>query len=258
MDFKRLAVAFGLEVLHRFELRGRFLQVGGVVTVVAAHHLVLARRSAHHELLRLRSAHGARIGFNHHVLQSAAVENAAIGVVMFLIGNVKPGGIDVERVRILHDELPHPQQPGPGPRLIAKLGLNLIPDLRQLLVTAQLFARDLGHDFFFGHAQAEIGALAVFQAKQVVAHHRPAPAGLPKLARMQRWQVKFLADLVHLLADDGDDLVERPVSQKKIGVNSGSQLANVTRPDQKFVAGDLGVRRSLAQRRNKEVLTSDA
>ena len=106
---------------------------------------------------------------------------------------------------------------------------------------------------FVGHAQAQIGALAVFQAKQIVAHHRPAAAGFPKFARMQRRQVELLPDLVHLLADDAHDLVERPLPKKQIGVNPGSQLADVSRADQKLVAGDFGVRRSLAQRGNKEL-----
>ena len=106
-------------------------------------------------------------------------------------------------------------KPGLRPRLIAKLGLNLIPDLRQLLVAAQFFARDIGHDLFVRHAQAQIGALAVFQAKHVVAHHRPASAGLPNLARMQRRQIELLPNLVHLLADDAHDLVERPLPRNR-------------------------------------------
>ena len=95
-----------------------------------------------------------------------------------------------------------------GPGFVAKLGLDLIPDLRQLLVTAQFFARDVGHDFFMSHAEAQVGALAVFEPEHVVAHDRPAAAGLPHLTRMQRGQKEFLPDLVHLLADDGHDLVE--------------------------------------------------
>ena len=92
------------------------------------------------------------------------------------VGNVEPRGINVERVRVLHDELAHPQQARLGTRLVAELGLNLIPDLRQLLVAAQLLARDVGHDFFVGHAQTKVGALAILEAKHVLAHHRPAPA----------------------------------------------------------------------------------
>ncbi len=59
-----------------------------------------------------------------------------------------------------------------------------------------------------GHAEAQVGALAVFEAKHVVAHAGPAAALLPHFAGMDGGQVKLLADLVHLLADDADDLVD--------------------------------------------------
>src|SRR5207249_5931740 len=63
----------------------------------------------------------------HHVVQSAAIENSAVNAVMFLVRDVKPGVVDVKRVRILHDELPHPQQSRLRTWFVAKLGLNLIP-----------------------------------------------------------------------------------------------------------------------------------
>ena len=71
---------------------------------------------------------------------------------MLLIGNVKARGVDVERVRIFHHELPHPQQTRFGARFVAEFTLNLVPDLGKLLVAAQLFARDLGHGLFLRHA----------------------------------------------------------------------------------------------------------
>jgi hypothetical protein len=73
---------------------------------------------------------------------------------MLLIAGVQPGGVEIERVSVFHQELAHPQQARLRPRLIAKLGLDLIPDLRQLFVAAQLLARNLRHHFFVGHAQA--------------------------------------------------------------------------------------------------------
>ena len=94
-------------------------------------------------------APGVRV--NHHVLQAAAVKNAAVYVAVFLIGHIQTRGIDIERVRVLHDELPHPQQTGLGPRFVAKFGLNLIPDLRQLLVAAQFLAGDFRHVLFVRH-----------------------------------------------------------------------------------------------------------
>ena len=99
----------------------------------------------------------------------------------------------------------------------------------------------------------EVGALAVLEAEHVVAHHGPAAAGLPQLAGMEGGQEEFLADLVHLFADDVHDLVEGAVAQEEIGVDSGGQLADVSGADQEFVAGDFGVGRGFAQGRDEEL-----
>ncbi len=93
---------------------------------------------------------------------------------MLFVSRIKTGRVDIEGVGIFHDELPHAQQSGLGTRLIAKLGLYLIPDLRQLLIAAQLTARNRGHYFFVRHAQTEIAVEAVFEAEHVRSHHVPA------------------------------------------------------------------------------------
>ena len=98
---------------------------------------------------------------------------------MLLVRDVQAGGIHIEGVRILHDELPYPQQARLRPGFVAEFGLNLVPDLRQLLVAAQFLSGNVGHDFFMGHAQAQIGAFTILQPEHVVTHDRPAPTGLP-------------------------------------------------------------------------------
>ena len=98
---------------------------------------------------------------------------------MQIVAFVEPFLVQIEGVAVLHDELPHAQQACLRSRLIAKLGLDLVPDLRQLLVAAQLAARNRRHDLLMRHAEAEIGAFAVFQAEHVVAHARPAATFLP-------------------------------------------------------------------------------
>ena len=143
---------------------------------------------------------------DHDELQSTTLENPAIDVMMLLIADVQACGVHVERVRVLHAELPHSQQSRLRARLVAEFLLNLVPDLRQLLIAPQFLARDLGHHLFFGHAQAEVAPAAVLQAKHVVAHQLPAPAGLPNLARMQRRQVKLLPDRIHFFAHHVGDL----------------------------------------------------
>ena len=122
---------------------------------------------------------------------------------MALVSHVQTGLIHVERVRVFHDELAHAQQAGLRARLIAKLGLDLVPDLRQLLIAAQLAARDYSHDFFVCHAQAQVTAETVLEPEEVFAHYVPAARLLPYLGRIERREQHFLAaDGVHFLAHD--------------------------------------------------------
>jgi hypothetical protein len=190
---------------------------------------------------------------HHHILQPAAVKYPAIRFIVLLITHVQAGLVDIKRIRVFHRELPHAYQPRLRPRLVSELVLYLVPDLRKLLVAAQLFARDVGHHLFMRHAQAQVRALAVFQAKHVFTHHLPASALLPQFARIERRQQELLANLVHLVANHINDLQYRPLRHEQIGVNACAHLPDVSRADKKLVAGDLGIRRGLAQSGNKKL-----
>ena len=158
----------------------------------ADRHQVFAGIRRHHELVRLAAAHGAGVRLHHQVFQAAAVEDAAVRVVVLVVGDVQPGLVQVEGVGILHEELAHAQQAGLGARLVAKLGLDLVPDLGKLLVAAQLAAGDGGHHLFVRHAQAQVAPEAVLQAEHVVAHDVPAARFLPDLGRVERRQQHLL------------------------------------------------------------------
>jgi len=93
---------------------------------------------------------------------------------VLVVAVVQTCSVDVEGVRILHEELSDAKETGLWPQFIAELGLDLIPDLRELLVAPQLAACDRGHDLFMRHCKAEISALAVLEAEHVVAHSCPA------------------------------------------------------------------------------------
>ena len=237
---------------RRFRLRHRLLHIRLVAALCADHHEVFARIGRHHEFVRLAATHGARMRFHCKVLQAAAIEDAAIGVVVFLIRHVQAGGIHIERVRVLHDELADAHQPALGPRLVAEFSLDLVPDLRKMLVAAQFAARQDGHDFLVRHAQAHVAAEAVLQAEHVVAHDVPAAGLLPDLRRIQCGQQHFLrADGVHLFAHDGGDLQQGTLGQEQITVNAGGQLADVARAQQQLVAGDFSLGGRLAERRDE-------
>src|SRR5262249_1661441 len=101
-------------------------------------------------------------------------------------------------------------------------------------------------------AQAEIAPATIFQAEHIVADHRPASAGLPQFTWMQGRQVELLPNRVHFAADNVHDSEQRPLAEKKIGIDSGGKLADVSGAHQEFVASDFGVCRRLAQSRDKQ------
>ena len=137
------------------------------------------------------------------ILDAAAVEDFLVGPALFFKGSVEAGLVNVERVGVLHDELPEAHQAGLRPLLVAELGLFLIPDLRQLFVGAYLVARNRGENLLVRHAEAHVRALSVFEPEHRLAHHVPASRLLPDLRRMKRGQEKLLtAYCVHLLAYD--------------------------------------------------------
>ena len=70
---------------------------------------------------------------------------------------------------------------------------------------------------------------------------------------MDGGQVKLLADLVHLLAHDGDDLVERALAEEEVVVDARAELADVAGAEQELVAGHFGVCRGLAKSGNEEL-----
>ncbi len=104
-----------------------------------------------------------------------------------------------------------------------------------------------------GHGEAELGALAVLEAEHVLAHAGPAAGLLPELARVERGQEELLADLVHLFADDGDDLVDGALAEGEVAVDAGAELADVAGAEQELVAGDFGVGGSFAEGGDEEL-----
>ena len=90
--------------------------------------------------------------------------------------------------------------------------------------------------------RAEVGALAVLEAEHVFAHAGPAAGLFPELAGVEGGEQELLADGVHLLADDGDDLVDGTLAEEEVGIDAGAELADVSGAEEKLVAGDFGVR----------------
>ena len=229
--------------------RGLFY-VGRVIAVRAVDDEVLAGRRGADELDRVRAAHGAvgRLGLDGR--DAEPLERAGVGVAVGVEGHVELGRSQVETVGVLHGELAGPHQARLGPRLVAQLGLELVPQLRQLTVGLELGGEG-GDDLLVGHAKGQVGALTVLEPEHLLAHQIPAAARLPQLGRVHdRHQDLLGADRVHLVADDPDDLQPDPLSERQQRIVPRHQLPDVTRAQQQAVAGRAGVGRIVAQRRD--------
>ena len=84
--------------------------------------------------------------------------------------------VDVERVRVLHEELARAHHAEARPALVAEFHLDLVEVRRQLAVTLELVARDVGDDFLVRRPQAEVALVAILDAQQFGAELAP-PAG---------------------------------------------------------------------------------
>ncbi len=162
--------------------------------------------------------------------------------------------VDVEAVRVLHDELAPAQQAGAGPGLIAELGLDLVDREREVLVRREQVLHQQGEHLLVGRRQQEVVAVSVLQTKQVVAVFDPAIGCLVGLFRQQGREVDLLeARRVHLLAHDALDIAEDEPSQRQPGETSGRGPTDVAGPHEQSVRGQFGVRRVVAEGAEEEV-----
>ena len=229
------------------------LDVRGVVAPRAADVGVLADGGLRQELLGLRAAHGAGLGLDDDVVEAETVEDPDVGVAVLLVRRVEAGVVDVEGVGVLHRELTAAQDAGPGTRLVAVLGLDLVDRERQVLVGGVEVLDHEGEHLLVGGAEQVVVALAVLEPEDAVAVLGPAPGRLVGLAGQQRREQQLLgADRVHLVADDLLDLAQHAQAERQPGVDAGRGPADVAGADQEAVARHLGVRRVIAQGADEE------
>ncbi len=203
------------------------------------------------------AAHLAGLGLDDHVLQAAAREDATIGVVHRAIGHVQALRAVVEAVRVLHHELAGPQRSEPRPELVPELRADLVEVHGQLLVRVDLGGREEGEHLLGGRAQDIPSLVTVLDAEHGLAVIH-GPAGLlPELQRLEAGHQDLLGSgAVHLLADDLDDLLERPPAERQIGIRAAGDLADQAGADHQLMAGDLGLRRDFLHRRYEHLAIS--
>ena len=187
------------------------------------------------------AAHHARVALDHHAVQAAALVDAVVGADVQPVALLQGLFAHVEAVGVLHDELARAQDAALGPRLVALLGLEVVPHLRELLVAVDLARGQPGDDLFVGHRQRHVGALAVLEAEHLAADGVPAarsPARSPPAG--DRHEHLLAADGVHLLADDLLDLLHDAPAGRQVHVDAGGELAHEAGADHQLVADGFG------------------
>ena len=196
------------------------------------------------ELVRHRVAHVAAVGLHGRRLEAAAREDSLVGVVHRPVALVRAGGVHVEGVGVLHDELLRAHEAEARTRLVAELRLDLIDNHRQLAVGADDGLDDVRHLLFGGRAEREVVLGAVLELEHVRAHRLPAPRGLPQFGGLENRHEQFLrARAVHLLAHDRLDLAQRPHAEGQEREQPGGRLLDDRRPDEQLVRVDFSVPR---------------
>ena len=234
-------------VRYRSDAHG--LHVGGVAAVRAAHERVLAARDRGQELLAGRPTHRPGHRRDDDEGQTEAFERLDVGVAVAVVGHGEPVVVEIEAVGVLHHELATTQQPGSWSCLVAVLRLDLVDDEGQVLVgRVQVLDEEREH-LLVSRGEQEVVAPAVLEPEHPVAVFDPPVGRLVRRPRQQRGEVDLLeSGRVHLVADDVLDVAIDDPSEGQPREPAGGGSADVAGPGQQLVAGDLGVRRVLAQR----------
>src|SRR5262249_31429036 len=135
--------------------------------------------------------------------EAATLEYPPVRVEHVPVLALRVRAVDVERVRVLHDELAPAHEPEARADLVPELHLDLVEVLRKIAVGADLPANQVGHDLLVRRAEAEVAVVAVLEAQQLLPVLLPAAALLPQLARDDgRHQDLLCTGAVHLVPDD--------------------------------------------------------
>ena len=148
----------------------------------------------------------------------------------------------MKAVGILHQEFAPAHHPETRPDFVAELGLNLVEVHRQLAITADIAAHQIGDDFFMRRPEHELALVTILQPQQLGTVLRVAAGFLPQLGRHHHWRQQFQGTgAIHFLAHDRLDLPQHAQPQRQPGVDAGGELADHACTQHQPVADDFGV-----------------
>jgi hypothetical protein len=192
--------------------------------------------------MREAAADRPAVGLDRPELHAEAAEDPLVGLEHPPVLSVRVRIVHMERVAVLHDELAAPHQPEARADLIAELVLDLKQVDRQLLVALDDLADDIGDDFLVSGSEAEIGALAILEAQQLLAVHLPAAALLPQFGGLNGGHQQLLTAVAReLFADDVLEFADAAQRQRQVVVNAGGDFLNHAATHHELLADDVGV-----------------
>src|SRR5205814_6889293 len=106
-------------------------------------------------------------------------EDARIRVVHDLVRTLERFLVGIERVSVLHDELARTHHPEARPHFVPELRLDVIEIDRELLVTLDLFARNVGDDLLRRRLDDEVALVPILEAQKLRTVLRPTARLLP-------------------------------------------------------------------------------
>ena len=167
----------------------------------------------------------AGVGLDRAPLQAHAVAHARIRPARLVVGLLQRLLRGMEAVGVLHHELAAAHEAEARTDLVAELHLRLVQVHGQLFVAAQLVAHDGGDELLVRGPEAVLDAMAVGHAHELGTVVVPAARLVPELGGLHEGHKYLLGtDGVHLLVDDGLDLVQHAHTQRQEAVQAGGVL----------------------------------
>ncbi len=186
--------------------------------------------------------------------QPAPREDAGVGVIHFLVADLRGFVAHVETVGVLHDELARAHQAEARADFVAEFHLDLIKVFRKLAVRVDLGRDEERDDFLVRGAEHPFTPGAVVGLEEGIAHRFVTAALLPDFGRLERGHEDFDgAGAVHFLADDLLDLAQRAQARRQEGIDAAREFADEAGAQEEFVREDFRFRRRLAEGGNEGV-----
>ncbi len=231
--------------------------IRGVTAGCAVDDEVFAIAGGNHEFVGGITADGPAFGFDGQVTQTAAFEDAAVGVIHGVVGGVELFERRAEAVGILHQEFAGAKNTEAGAFFVAKLGLNLIEGDGQLTIAADVSGHQVGDDFFVGWAECEVEFAVTtfdFEIEEHISEGVFTTGAFEDFDGLQGGHEQFdCASAIHFLANNFRDFADRAIAEGQVGVGACHQLSNQSGAQHQLMAGDFGFGGDFLHGRNERL-----